>query len=56
MNEDIHKIRLGKKGELARFGWSSYFVKPCGKFWKRYFNKRVRKGKVHKKDNYHLWS
>lgn len=25
--------------------WFSYFVKPSGKFWKKYFNKKVKKFK-----------
>ena len=56
MNEDLRKVRLGKQGDLKRQGWQSFFVKPSGKFWKRYFNKRVRKGKVYKKDNWFEWS
>ena len=34
----------------------SYFVKPAGKFWKRYFNKKVRKGAEYKKSNWWDWS
>jgi hypothetical protein len=56
MNEDKHKLRLGKKGELHRNGWQSYFVKPVGKFWKRYFNKKVRQGQSHKRGNWFEWS
>jgi len=57
MNEDRIKIRLGKKGEMKRLGgWSSYYIKPSGKFWKRYFNKRVRKGGNYKRDNWMEWS
>jgi hypothetical protein len=36
-------------------GWVSYIIKPCSKFWKRYFNKKVRKGKEHKKGNWIEW-
>ena len=56
MNEDKYKIRLGKKKQLKNnaFGglWFSSYVKPTGKFWKRYFNKKVRKGKRHKRGNW----
>ncbi len=56
-NVDKHKIRIGKKGELTRQGtWQSYYIKPCGKFWKRFFNKKVRKGAVHKRGNWFEWS
>ena len=56
MNEDRHKLRLCK-GEMKRQGcWQSYWIKPVGKFWKRYFNKKVRKGKEHKKGNWFEWS
>ena len=57
MNEEKHKVRLGSKGELKRQGgWQSYWIKPVGKFWKRYFNKKVRKGSEHKKSNWFEWS
>lgn len=57
MNEDCGKIRLGKKKETKRNGWwLSYYVKPTGKFWKRYFNKKVRNGKQHKRGNWFEWS
>jgi len=50
-------FKLGNKNNNPRRkGWVSDFVKPSGKFWKRYFNKRVRRGKVHKKDNWFEWS
>jgi len=54
MNEDKIKLKLGarKKGKTFISG----FVKPSGKFWKRYFNKRVRQGKPHKRDNWHEWA
>lgn len=32
------------------------FVKPTGKFWKRYFNKLVRKGATHKRCNWFYWN
>ena len=54
MNEDRQKLRLGKKKEKKRHGgWVSCCVKPSGKFWKRYFNKKVRKGKLHNRGNWH---
>lgn len=57
MNEDYYKIRLGKKKESKRSGlWSSFYVKPSGKFWKRYFNKKVRHGQPHKRGNWFEWS
>jgi len=57
MNEDKHKIRLSSKRELKRQGgWQSYWVKPTSKFWKRYFNKKVRKGANHKSGNWFEWS
>ena len=57
MNENCYKIRLGKKKETKRNGWwHSYYVKPSGKFWKRYFNKKVRNGKQHKRGNWFEWS
>lgn len=50
-------LKLGKKGELKRQGgWQSWWVKPSGKFWKRHFNKKVRKGDLHKKSNWFEWS
>ena len=30
-------------------------VKPSSKFWKRYFNKKVRKGLKHKRGNWFEW-
>lgn len=38
------KIKLGKRKQFKNLGgWQSGYVKPSGKFWKRYFNKRIRK-------------
>jgi len=57
MNEDVWKVRIGKKKESHRHGKHvSYYVKPSGKFWKRFFNKKVRKGEVHKTGNWLHWS
>lgn len=57
MNEDRLKLKIGKKGERKRQGtWQSFWVKPTGKFWKRLFNKKVRKGEEHKKGNWWHWS
>ncbi len=55
-NEDRYKLRIGKKGELKRLGWQSYYVKPSSKFWKRYFNKKVRSGSIYKRGNFFEWS
>ena len=43
MNEDRHKLKLGSKGNKNRY--ISAYVKPSGKFWKRFFakNKEVSK-------------
>ena len=35
--------------------WFIYFLKPSSKFWKRYFNKKVRKGLKHKRGNWFEW-
>lgn len=57
MNENRNKLRIGAKGEMKRQGgWTSYFIKPTGKYWKRFFNKKVRKGKPHKFGNWMEWS
>ena len=57
MNEDRNKLRLNKKGEMKRLGgWHSYHIKPSGKFWKRHFNKKVRRGATHKRGNCFAWS
>lgn len=53
MNENKFKVRLGK--HHGRPYGLSYFVKPTGKFWKRYFNKKVRKGLSHKRGNWFDW-
>ena len=59
MNEDKYKLRLGKRKQLKNNAhgkyWFSYTIKPCGKFWKRYFNKKVRQGAEHKRGNWHEW-
>lgn len=60
MNENKLKVFIGDlkktKRNLDGYPAQSYFVKPSGKFWKRFFNKRVRKGAIHKKDNWWYWS
>lgn len=57
MNENKYKLRLSSKGELKRQGtYQSFFVKPKGKFWKRFFNKKVRGGEQHKRGNWFEWS
>ena len=55
MNEETRKLRIGRRKEKRRNGWNSYFVKPSGKFWKRYFNKKVRHGQEYKKSNWFEW-
>lgn len=50
------KIKLGKRKQLKETGWLSAVVQPASKFWKRYFNKKVRKGAAHKKSNWFEWS
>ena len=53
MNEDRLKVRIGRKREKAiSFGFVRSIVKPNGKFWKRYFNKKVRNGADHKRLNW----
>ena len=60
MNEDKYKLRLGKRKILKDNPhgglWFRYWVKPSGKFWKRYFNKKVRNGLPHKRGNWFEWS
>ena len=57
MNEDHNKLRMGTSAKgTQKFGWISYWVKPSGKYWKRYFNKKVRKGLRHKRGNWFEWS
>jgi hypothetical protein len=58
MNENRLKVKLGTlKQTYTELGtFQSYYVKPSGKFWKRYFNKKVRKGAEHKKTNWWHWS
>lgn len=46
------RCKLGKKGSSYVNG----YVKPSGKFWKRLFNKRVRKGAIHKRNSWFEWS
>jgi hypothetical protein len=56
MNEDRIKLRLGKKREFKRNqGWISSYIKPSGRFWKRFFNKKVRQGLQYKRGNWHEW-
>lgn len=56
MSKEADKLRLGKKKEFKRCGgWISSYIKPSGKFWKRYFNKKVRCGTPHKRGNWHEW-
>ena len=58
MNEENLKVNLGnkKKTQKRLNTFQSFFVKPSSKFWKRLFNKRVRKGEVYKSKNWFEWS
>jgi len=51
-DKNRNKLKLGNENRFEK-GWKSGFVKPSGKFWKRYYNKRVRKGAIHKRDNHY---
>lgn len=48
-------VILSKKKQLKNNGWMNGYVKPTGKFWKRFFNKKVRKGAIHKRGNWWEW-
>lgn len=59
MNEDFYKVYLGNKRKTRirlNYQYQSFYIKPSGKFWKRYFNKKVRKGLRHKRGNWFDWS
>jgi hypothetical protein len=59
MNEDKLKIYIGNKRKTKKnlnYAHQSYFIKPASKFWKRYFNKKVRKGSEYKKIGWWYWS
>jgi hypothetical protein len=59
MNENLLKVNIGDlKKTKDRLGTpsQSYFVKPSGKFWKRFFNKKVRNGEEYKRNNWWHWS
>ena len=51
------RISFGAKKQMKKLGgWRNGYLKPKGKYWKRYYNKRVRTGKaVHKRDNAFWW-
>lgn len=51
---DKNKLKLGDINHDKQ-GLRNGYVKPSGKFWKRRFNKRVRRGAVHKRDNHFEW-
>lgn len=55
MNEDKNKVYLGNLSKSS-YTWQSGWVKPASKFWKRYFNKKVRNGQEHKRGNWFNWS
>lgn len=56
MNENKYKLRIGTKGERSRQGrWISGWIKPSGKFYKRLFNKKVRKGLRYRRGNWLEW-
>ena len=55
MNENKLKVYIGNKCKTKQnldYAHQSYFIKPASKFWKRYFNKKVRKGEQYKKGNW----
>lgn len=62
MNERRYVIPLGKKKkqkamiEIFGMPYASGHIRPHGKFWKRFFNKKVRKGATHKRGNWFEWS
>ena len=57
MNENKLKVFIGTRTKSKKeLKYQSYWVKPCGKFWKRYFNKKVRKGADYKRCNWWYWS
>lgn len=59
MNEDFYKVYLGNKRKTRlrlNYRYQSFYIKPSGKFWKRYFNKKVRKGLRYKRGNWFDWS
>lgn len=59
MNENKLKVFIGNKRKTKNnlnHPAQSYWVKPSGKFWKRYFNKKVRNGEEHKRGNWFEWS
>jgi len=44
MNRNREKLRLGKKGNRKiHEAWTSTYVQPSGKFWKRQAAKRARR-------------
>lgn len=55
MNEDKHKVHFGNLKKNTD-KWQSGWVKPSNKWWKRYFNKKVRKGETYKKNSWWHWS
>ena len=55
MNEDRRKVRIGQMKKTLGV-YASYYIKPSSKFWKRYFNKKVRKGATYKRGNWFYWS
>lgn len=59
MNEDKLKVYIGntrKTKHNLNYAHQSYWIKPSGKFWKCFFNKKVRKGLQHKRGNWFEWS
>ena len=49
------RVKLGKKGFQQKQGWISGFVKPTGKFWKRYFTKKKRQIPLDQQINDNKW-
>ena len=48
-------VKLGKKGFRKEYGWINGFVKPSGKFWKRYFMKKKRQVPLEEQVNDNNW-
>jgi len=57
MIDDYVKLDTRNKchGDFRKLYLQGY-VRPSSKFWKRYFNKRVRQGRKYKRDNWFEWN
>ena len=57
MNENKLKVFIGTRSKSKKLlKYQSFQVKPSGKFWKRHFDKKVRKDAIRKKCNWWYWS